>query len=220
MLCLNSALSTISFLLSSVVLVYIYFFLFRLVNHTMDELQINGLRVRTEVGFSPHELGILQDLIITIHLRTSAKNAGETDRVEDTINYKTIAKDILFHVENKKYNLIEAVATDVARICVVHHGVPSVKVIVVKPHALRFSESSSVTIERRWEDFDWHEAHISIGSNIQPQKNLPQAISLLKEKTDLVKLSEAFRTTPVGFKEQEDFVNMAAVVRTKLNPAG
>ncbi|KAJ7357791.1 hypothetical protein OS493_023269 [Desmophyllum pertusum] len=142
----------------------------------MDVVKINGLCVRTEVGFSPHELGKLQELNITIHLRTSIKKAGETDRVEDTINYKTITKEVLFHVENKTYNLIEAVATDVARICVVRHSAPSVKVIVAKPNALRFSESSSVTIERRWEDFDWHEAHISIGSNIEPCKNLPLAI--------------------------------------------
>ena len=186
----------------------------------MDIVEIIGLRVRTEVGFSPHELGKQQELNITMHLRTSFKKAGETDRVEDTINYKTIAKDVLFHVENKKYNLIEAIATDVARICVVRHGVQSVQVIVEKPNALRFSESSAVTIERSWEDFDWHEAHISIGSNIEPEKNLPLAMNLLKEKVEIVKVSKAFRTAPIGYTEQTDFINMAIVVRTKLHPVG
>lgn len=186
----------------------------------MDEVEINCLRVRTEVGFSPHELGKLQEISITMHLRTSIKKAGETDRVEDTINNKTISKEVLFHVGNKKYNLIEAVATDVARICVVRHCASSVKVTVAKPNALRFCESSSVTIERRWEDFDWNDVHISMRSNIEPEKNLPLAISLLEQKTELVKLSQAFRTTPVGSREQEDFVNMALVVRTKLDPAG
>lgn len=186
----------------------------------MDEVDINGLQVRSEVGFSPHELGKLQEINITIHLRTSIKKAGETDRVEDTINTKTISKEVIFHVEKKKYNVIEAIATDVARICVVRHGVSSVKVTVAKPNALRFCESSSVTIERCWEDFDWNEAHISMGSNIEPEKNLPLAISLLQEKTELVKLSQAFRTTPVGFREQQDFINMSVIVRTKLDPAG
>lgn len=186
----------------------------------MDEVEINGLQVRSEVGFSPHELGKLQEINITIHLRTSIKKAGETDRVEDTINTKTISKEVIFHVEKKKYNVIEAIATDVARICVVRHGASSVKVTVAKPNALRFCESSSVTIERRWEDFDWNEAHISMGSNIEPEKNLPLAISLLQEKTELVKLSQAFRTTPVGFREQQDFINMSVIVRTKLDPAG
>ena len=186
----------------------------------MDEVEINGLRVRTEVGFSPHELGKLQEIYITMRLWTSIKKAGETDRVEDTINNKTISKEVLFHVENKKYNLIEAVATDVARICVVRHSASSVKVTVAKPNALRFCESSSVTIERRWEDFDWNEVHVSMGSNIEPEKNLPLAIGLLEEKTELVKLSQAFRTTPVGFREQEDFVNMSVVLRIKLDPGG
>jgi FolB domain-containing protein len=185
----------------------------------MDVIEINRLHVRTEVGFSPHELGKLQELIITIHLKTS-KKAGQTDRVEDTINYDTIANDVLFHVENKRYNLIEAVAADVAHICVVRHGVPWVKVLVQKPNCLRCSDYSSVTIERRWEDFDWEDVHVSIGSNSNPFHNIPKAISLLKEKFQLTKLSKAFRTTPVGFKEQEDFINMAAVLRTKLDPAG
>ena len=186
----------------------------------MDEVEINGLRVRSEVGFSRHELGKLQEIIITMRLRTSIKKAGETDCVEYTINNKTISKEVLFHVENKKYNIIEAVANDVARICLMRHGASSVKVTVEKPNALRFCDSSSVTIERRWEDFDWNEVHISMGSNIEPEKNLPLAISLLQEKTELVKLSQAFRTTPVGFREQEDFINVSVIVRTKLDPAG
>ena len=187
----------------------------------MDVVEINGLRVSTEVGFSPHERGKLQELAITIHLRISIKKAGESDRVEDTINYKTITKDVLFHVETKKYNLIEAVATDVARICVVRHGVPSVKVIVAKPVALRFCESSSVTIERCLEDFDWQEAHILLGSNKDPLYNLSQAISLLKKKVKVIRLSKAFWTKPVMAGDgAEDFVNIAALIKTKLDAVG
>lgn len=185
----------------------------------MDVVEINRFHVRTEVGFNPHELGKLQELVITIHLKTS-KKAGQTDRVEDTINYKKIGKDMLFHVENKKYNLIESVASDIARICVVRHGVPWVRVLVEKPNALRFSDCTAVTIERRLEDFDWEDVHISIGSNINPLQNIPKAIGLLEEKVQLKTLSKAFRTTPMGFKEQDDFINMAAVMRTKLDPAG
>ena len=77
--------------------------------------------------------------------------------MEDTINYKNIAKDVLFHVENKKNNLNETVATDAARICMARYGIASVKVTVEKPNALQFAESSSVTIERCWEDFKWHD---------------------------------------------------------------
>jgi len=188
----------------------------------MDIVEINRLRVRTEVGFSPHELGKQQELNITMHLRTSVKKAGETDRVEDTINYKAITKDVLFHVENKKYNLIEAVATDVARICVVRHGVPSVKVIVDKPNALRFSESSTVTIERCWEDFDWHEAHILLGSNVDPLIKLSQGIRLLEGKgVNVIRLSKGFWTKPaMAGDNANNFLDVAALVKTKLDVAG
>ena len=70
---------------------------------------------------------------------------------------RTSQKDVLFDVGNKKYNLIETVATDAARICVARYGITTVKVTVEKPNALRFAESSSVTIERCWEDFKWHD---------------------------------------------------------------
>ena len=187
----------------------------------MDEVEINDLHVRSEVGFSPHEVGKLQELYITMRLRTSIRRAGETDRVEDTINNKTIAKEVLFHVENKKYNLIEAVATDVARICVVRHGVSSVKVIVKKPNALRFAKSSSVTIERCWEDFDWHEAHVLLGSNKNPLHSLSKAISFLKEKVIITKMSNAFWTKPVMIEDgAADFINMAVLVKTKLDIVG
>ena len=187
----------------------------------MDEVKINDLCVRTELGISPHEQGTLQEFYITVRMRKSIKKAGQTDHVEDTINYETIAKEVLFHVQNKKYNLIEAVATDVARICVVRHGASSAKVIIAKPNALRFARSSSVTIERCWKDFDWHEAHILLGSNKDPLNNLSQAISWLKEKVNITKMSKAFWTKPVMVGDgADDFINMAVVVKTKLDIIG
>ena len=93
-------------------------------------MEQNCLRVRTEVGISPHELGKRQEINITLHLRTCVKKAGESDLVDDTINHKNITKDVLFHLENKKYNIIETMATDAARICVARYGITSVKVTV------------------------------------------------------------------------------------------
>lgn len=55
-------------------------------------MELNYLRVRAEVGISPHELGKRQELNITLHLRTCVKKAGESDLVDNTINYKNIAK--------------------------------------------------------------------------------------------------------------------------------
>ena len=195
----------------------------------MDEIGIEDLRVTTQVGISPHELGVLQELTITIQMKISVEKAGKTDQIVDTVNYHTMTEEVLYHVENKKYNLIETVATDVARICVVRHEVPVVKVTVKKPNSLRFARASTVTIQRRFDDFDCKDVHVSIGSNINPLDNVPRAIELLQKKCRIVKLSKAFVTTPVIYedndnlgvhKDQADFVNMAVLIRTKLDPAG
>ena len=58
----------------------------------MDVIEINGLRVRTEVGISPHELGKLQELNISILLRTSVEKAGQTDLVATRSTTKTSQK--------------------------------------------------------------------------------------------------------------------------------
>ena len=188
----------------------------------MDVIEINGLRVRTEVGISPHELGKLQELNISILLRTSVEKAGETDLVEDTINYKNITKDVLFHVENKKYNLIETVATDVARIyvvCTVFHQWEWLWKSLT-PYGLQNV--------RRWrlngagKTWEWHEAHVKLGSNVDPLRKIPQAIQLLKDKgIVIIGLSAAFWTKAVMVeKEADDFINIAALVKTKLDVQG
>ena len=185
----------------------------------MDMLEIKRLRLRTEVGFSKHELNKQQEIVVNIQLKLSRK-PGLSDCVEDSINMRTLTKDIISRVENKKYNLIETVAEDIARICVHDHGAPWVKVDVQKPNALRFSECSAVIIERRAKDFcKWENVHLSLGSNISPQENIARIIALLKETFHVLKISKAFRTAPVGYKNQDDFINMAVLIKTKLDPA-
>ena len=54
----------------------------------MDLLEINGLRLRTEVGFSKHEVGKLQEILVNIQLKISRK-AAQSDSVEDSVNNRT-----------------------------------------------------------------------------------------------------------------------------------
>lgn len=95
------------------------------------------------------------------------KKVGELDCVEDIMNYRIIIKDVLFYVENKKYNLIEVVVIDVVCICVVWYGVWLVKVIVYKLNFLCFFDSFFVMIEWCLEDFEWNDVYILIGLNIE-----------------------------------------------------
>src|SRR5689334_17596651 len=119
----------------------------------MDIIEIDNLRLRCVIGFSPHERKDKQDVIITLRLGTDMRRAGETDNPDDAFNYRTVTKAIIAHVEASTYNLVEALAAAIARICVIDFGAPYVQVRVHKPGALRFSDSVGVVIERTPDDY-------------------------------------------------------------------
>ncbi len=58
-----------------------------------------------------------------------------------------------------------------------------------------------------------------IGSNIDKERNLRAAVRLLGRAVEVVALSPAYETTPVGLRDQPDFLNAAALIRTDLPAA-
>lgn len=60
--------------------------------------------------------------------------------------------------------------------------------------------------------------YLALGSNIDPQQHLIQAVSLLRSKVTVAALSPVFRTAPQGYADQADFLNMAALIQTDLAP--
>jgi FolB domain-containing protein len=119
----------------------------------MDIIEIDNLRLRCVIGFSPHERKDKQDVVISLRIGTDMHKAGETDNPEDTLNYRTVTKAIIQMVEASEYFLVEKLAAEIARICVVEYQAPYVQVRVHKPGALRFSDSVGVVIERGPHDF-------------------------------------------------------------------
>lgn len=59
--------------------------------------------------------------------------------------------------------------------------------------------------------------YLSIGSNINPEKNIEQAICLLAQKTNIIAISTFWETAPIGLKEQPNFINGAVIVATDLS---
>lgn len=62
-------------------------------------------------------------------------------------------------------------------------------------------------------------AYIGIGTNLgDKEKNIKNAVRLLKEKCEIIKSSPLYKTEPVGFKNQDWFINCVIEARTKLAP--
>lgn len=117
-----------------------------------DQIHIKDLLLRGILGINDSEREKEQDILINIILFGDLKPAGASDQIEDTINYRTITKQIIAHVEGSKRFTVEALAQDIAVICLKSKGVERTRVRIEKPGALRFARSVGVEIERERAD--------------------------------------------------------------------
>lgn len=114
----------------------------------MDKVIIKNLVARGIIGVYDWERDKPQEILINITLYGDLSKAGETDDIEDSMNYKTIAKGAQSLAENCQRLTVEALAHDIAAYCLETPGVNKVAVKVEKPGAVRFAESVGVEIER------------------------------------------------------------------------
>jgi FolB domain-containing protein len=114
----------------------------------MDRIFVNDLLIRGVIGISEREREQPQDILVNIVIYTDIHKAGETDNVDDSVNYRTVAKKVLAHVEKVQRYTVEALATDIADLVLGEPHVEKVQVRVEKPGAVRFSKSVGVEIER------------------------------------------------------------------------
>lgn len=119
---------------------------------SMDKIIIKDLLVRGIIGINDWEREHPQDILINIEIEADLKKAGESDSIEDSVNYRTVAKKVIAHAEKAKRLTVEALAADIAKICVAERGVILVRVRVEKPGAVRFAKSVGVEIERHREE--------------------------------------------------------------------
>ena len=117
----------------------------------LDSIHIRDLLVRCILGIYDEERREKQDVIINLTLHADLHKACASDRIEDTVNYKDIKKDILAMVQDSQYYLVERLAEHVAELALVAPQIERVDVTVEKPGALRFARSVAIEITRRKE---------------------------------------------------------------------
>ena len=119
---------------------------------TEDRIEIHDLLLRGILGINPEEREKQQDILVNLTLFVDLRPAGQSDDIADTPNYRTITKRVIEHVERVGRFTVEALAADVARLCLEDPRVSRVRVRIEKPGALRFARSVGVEIERGRDD--------------------------------------------------------------------
>ena len=115
----------------------------------MDKIFIKDLMVRGVIGISERERAQPQDIVVNVTLYTENSKGGKSDNIEDCVNYRTVAKAIIKHIQETARFTVEALAEDIASICLETDSVSKAMVRVEKPGAVRFSRSVGVEIERK-----------------------------------------------------------------------
>ncbi len=113
-------------------------------------IKIIDLRLRTIIGLNDSERTKPQDVVLNIAVDFDGSRVAQTDKIEDTVNYRTITKRIITEVGQSEFCMLEKLAAYVLSIVMADPKVEFAQVEVAKPHSVRFADSVSiVTSERR-----------------------------------------------------------------------
>lgn len=114
----------------------------------MDIVFIRELKVSTVVGIYDWERRIQQTVTLDIDMGTDIARAAKSDRIEDTLDYKAVAKRLMQFVGESEFQLVETLAEKVAELVMQEFKVSWIKVTLHKPGAVSGSKSVGVIIER------------------------------------------------------------------------
>jgi 7,8-dihydroneopterin aldolase/epimerase/oxygenase len=114
----------------------------------MDIIFLHDLRIETVIGIWGWERKIRQTVAIDLEMSADIAAAAATDSVDDTLNYKAVAKRLQEFVGESSFKLVETLAEKVAATVIDEFDVAWVRVKVSKPGAIRGSRDVGVIIER------------------------------------------------------------------------
>ena len=84
-------------------------------------INVRDLRLRTFIGFNPEEMVKKQDVVINLEISYLLPDRVLEDQVDDALNYKTITKRVIQHVEEGRFLLLEKLVGDVLAIKKIDH---------------------------------------------------------------------------------------------------
>lgn len=112
----------------------------------MARIHVKDLRLRTYIGIKEEEILNKQDVLINLTILYPAQDAVQGNDIDQALNYRTITKAIIRHVEENRFALLERLTQEILDRVMAHPQVRYAEVEVDKLHALRFAESVSITL--------------------------------------------------------------------------
>src|SRR5690348_6935464 len=99
----------------------------------VDTIFLRGLSVECIIGFIDWERRVRQTVLIDLELPVDCRSASIRDEVEDTLDYKKVAKRVIAFVEASEFKLVETLAHHLALLVLEEFGIPWIRVSLNKP---------------------------------------------------------------------------------------
>jgi dihydroneopterin aldolase len=118
----------------------------------MDKIFIHALKTEAIIGIFDWERQVKQTVLVDLEFSADIRKAALTDSIDDTLNYKRVAKQVLAFIEASQFRLVETLAEHIAMLILEHYGLDWVRVALSKPGAIRSSRDVGIIIERERQD--------------------------------------------------------------------
>ncbi len=114
----------------------------------MDIIYIHGLQCRCRVGVWDWEKKVDQTLVLDIDLATDIKPAAESDKLQDTLDYKKISDRVIEYAQENTFDLIETLVERLADTILNEFDVPWVRIKLDKGGVVKNVNHVGILIER------------------------------------------------------------------------
>lgn len=100
------------------------------------------------IGVYDWERKIRQDIVLDLEMSADIKAASETDKIEQTLDYKAVSKRLIDFVQGSEFQLVETLAEKICGIILSEFKVKKVKLKLDKGEAVTGAKGVGVIIER------------------------------------------------------------------------
>ncbi|MGH8774282.1 MAG: dihydroneopterin aldolase [Jiangellaceae bacterium] len=100
-----------------------------------DRIALRGLTARGRHGWYGFEQDAGQEFRVDVVLGVDTRTAADSDDLDDTVDYGTLAEQVVGIVEGAPVKLVETLAQRIADVCLSDAKVDDVEVTVHKPQA-------------------------------------------------------------------------------------
>jgi dihydroneopterin aldolase len=114
----------------------------------MDTVFIENLRIDTVIGIYDWERRIRQPVAIDLEMAFDNRRPAASDLIDDTLDYKAVAKRLIAFVEGSDFQLVETLAERCAALVQEEFHVGWLRLKLSKPGAVRGADNVGVVIER------------------------------------------------------------------------